>query len=231
MYENVVGIICAVESEKEEILNRYSEYIIKTVYDLHFYIFNIKSIKVVMVKCGVGKINAARATQILIDKFNVKSVINYGTAGSIDESLNISDIVIAKACVQADADCTVLGITKGKFEEEDELYITADTEYLSIIKEKLEKKGCKVLLENIATFDQFIVDTEFNNNLRKDFNVVCADMESVAIAIVCKACNIPFAIIRGISNVLGEEKPIDSYNKFKNTISSSCVEIISNIID
>ena len=231
MYKNVVGIICAVESEKEEILNRYSEYITKKVYDLHFYIFNINDSKVVMVKCGVGKINAARATQMLIDKFNVEFVINYGTAGSIDPSLNISDIVIAKACVQADADCTVFGVPKGKFEEDDELYISADIEHLSIIKEKLIKKGCNVLLENIATFDQFIVDTEFNNNLRKEFNVVCADMESVAIAIVCKACNIPFAIIRGISNVLGEEEPIESYNKFKNSISSSCVDIISNIID
>ena len=183
-----------------------------------------------MVKCGVGKINATRATQILIDKFNVKSVINYGTAGSIDPSLNISDIVIAKSCVQADADCTVFGVQKGKFEHEDELYITADTKYLSIIKEKLEKKGCKVLLENIATFDQFVVDTQINNKLREEFNVVCADMESVAIAIVCKACNVPFAIIRGISNVLGEDEPIESYEEFKNNVSGKCVDVISNII-
>ena len=228
---NRIGIICAVEKEKNEILKKYTNYIFEKVYDLEVYLFRINNTEVVMIKCGVGKINAARATQILIDRYKVERVINYGTAGSIVPSLKHGDIVLAKACVQADADCTIFGVQKGKFEEEDELYIKCDEKYLFEVKEKLSKHGYNVLLENIATFDQFIVDTEFNNNLRKEFDVVCADMESVAIAIVCNFCKVPLVIIRGISNTLGEEKPIESYDNLSSKVSNSCVEIISKIID
>lgn len=228
---NRIGIICAVEKEKNEILKKYTDYIIEKNYDLDVYLFKINNSQVVMIKCGVGKINATRATQVLIDKYEVNRVINYGTAGSIEPSLKYGDIVLAKACVQADADCTIFGVQKGKFEEEEELYIKCDEKYLFEVKEKLTKNGYNVLLENIATFDQFIVDTEFNNNLRKEFDVVCADMESVAIAIVCKACNVSLVVIRGISNILGEEKPIKSYDSLSSKVSNACVEIISKIID
>lgn len=226
-----IGIICAVDKEKEEILKKYSDYSFEIIYDLGFYIFKINNVSVVMVKCGVGKINAARATQVLIDKYNVEQIINYGSAGGLVPYLKYGDIILAKSCVQADADCSVFGVEKGKFEKDDELYIKCNENYLSEIKEKLDNLGYNIYVKNIATFDQFIIDDAFNNSLVKQFDVVCADMESVAIAIVCNSCNIPFVIIRGISNTFGEEKPIISYNKLSGLVSSNCVQIISKIIN
>ena len=225
-----IGIICAVESEKNEILKKYTNYAIERVYDFEFYTFNINSINFVMVKCGVGKINAARATQVLIDKYNVIQIINYGTAGGIVPYLKHGDIVLARSCVQVDADCTVFGVEKGKFEKDDELYVKCNEDYLLKIKDKLGESGYRVYIENVATFDQFIINKKFNDDLVKQFNVVCADMESVAIAIVCNSCNVPYVIIRGISNILNDKEPISSYNSLSSGVSSDCVSIISKII-
>ena len=123
MNKKIIGVICAVEAEKEALLQRYKSYANKKIYDLTFYMFNIKNIDVIMVKCDTGKINATRATQLLIDKFNVDIVINYGTAGGLNSKVSYGDVIIAKSCVQFDADCSALGVQKGKFNEDDELYI------------------------------------------------------------------------------------------------------------
>ena len=232
MLYNKIGIICAVESEKQELLKRYS-YVLKRVYDLKFYLFKKNEKEIILVKCGVGKINATRATQILIDKFDVEFVINYGTAGGREKSLSYGDIVVAISCVQADADCTVFGLPKGKFEKNDELYVVSDHSIISYIKnitKEIVRANNKIVFANIATFDQFIIDEDFNRKLKEEFNVVCADMESVAVAITCKACKIPYVVIRGISNILGEKYAVDSYNKLSSKTSSDCIDIIQKLI-
>ncbi len=230
MNKKIIGVICAVEAEKEAFFKRYKSYANVKIYDLTFYLFNIKNIDVIMVKCGTGKINATRATQVLIDKFNIDIIINYGTAGGLEKSISYGDVIIAKSCVQFDADCSVLGVPKGKFDEDDELYIKTDDKVLEYVKNKLDFLNYNVKYENIATFDQFIIDKAFNENIYNEFGAVCADMESVAIAITAKRCKIPFVIIRVITNILEDKDPINSYERLKHEMSEKCIDVFEQLI-
>ena len=108
-----VGIIVAMQEELEEILNIMTNTEEKEIYELNFIIGKIEKNRVVVVKCGVGKVNAARVTQLLIDKFEVKCVINLGAAGALNPFLNIGDIIIGEKLVQHDFDITAFDHDKG----------------------------------------------------------------------------------------------------------------------
>ena len=113
MEQQYIGIITATIEEFEAIKNIMNQIEEIKHYDLIFYKGKINSKNIVLVKCGVGKVNAARTTQILTDKFNVKSIINVGSAGGLNNNLEVGDIVIGKELVQHDFDITPFGHEKG----------------------------------------------------------------------------------------------------------------------
>ena len=107
------GIIAAMQEEMQEIQKIMDNVKETKIYDLNFIIGEISNYKVVLVEAGVGKVNAARTTQILIDNFEVDAIINVGSAAASNEKLNIGDIVIANKLVQHDFDITAFGHSKG----------------------------------------------------------------------------------------------------------------------
>ena len=107
------GIIAAMQEEMKEIKKIMQNIENKEIYELNFFKGTINDYKVVLVEAGVGKVNAARTTQILIEKFDLKCVINVGAAGAVNYLLNIGDVVIAKHTVQHDFDITAFGHEKG----------------------------------------------------------------------------------------------------------------------
>ena len=112
----MIGIIVAEEKELlavKEVMNNIKE---KNIYEKTFYIGNIEEKQVVLVKSNVGKVNSARVTQILIDNFDIELVINVGTAGSVDNNLEIGDVVVATELVQYDFDVTPFGRMLGEIE-------------------------------------------------------------------------------------------------------------------
>ena len=157
---NKVGIIVAMQEELEEILNIMNNIEEKEIYEISFISGKIEDTEVVLVKSGVGKVNAARTTQILIDKLNVKSVINVGSAGALNPFLNIGDIVIADKLIQHDFDITAFDHDKG--------YITGVGDYIysndELVKKlqntvnKIENKAYKVITGVIASGDIFCTD-------------------------------------------------------------------------
>ena len=110
---NNVGIIVAMQEELDEILNIMDIIKEEEIYNIKFIKGKIAENNIIIVKCGVVKVNAARTTQILIDKFNVKTIINVGTAGALNPKLNIGDIVIANKLIQHDFDITAFDHKKG----------------------------------------------------------------------------------------------------------------------
>ena len=111
--EEVVGIIAAMQEEMQEIKLKMT-YIVEQKYkDLTFYKGKIYNKDCILVKCGVGKVNAARVTQLLIDKYNISKIINVGSAGSIKDTIKYGDIIIGKELVQYDFDITAFGHEKG----------------------------------------------------------------------------------------------------------------------
>ena len=108
-----IGIIAAMTEEIASIKKLMTNISVKNIYELEFTLGTIHSKNVVLVKCGVGKVNAARTTQILIDNFDLDYVINVGTAGGLNENIEIGDVIIAEKLVQHDFDITAGGYEKG----------------------------------------------------------------------------------------------------------------------
>lgn len=227
------AVICALDSEITEILNTLDTYNKKRKYNLLIYEGKLSNKNIVIAKSGIGKIAAARTTQFLISTYNPACLINMGSAGSINSNLDYGDIVISSSCVQIDADCSAFGTTLGKFQDEDEMYTYADSNLIQKSKKIMEKlldNKYSVKLGIIATSDTFIVDNEYKKFIHKIFNADCVEMEGVAVANVCKECSIPFVVIRGISDKLNDENPVDTYERYKIIASRRCAEFLSKLV-
>lgn len=224
---NKVGIIVAMQEELEEILNIMNNIEEKEIYEISFISGKIEDIEVVVVKSGVGKVNAARTTQILIDKLNVKSVINVGSAGALNPFLNIGDIVIADKLIQHDFDITAFDHDKG--------YITGVGDYIysndELVKKlqntvnKIENKAYKVITGVIASGDIFCTDINMKNKIYSKFNAECVEMEGAAIAQVCYLDKIPFVVLRSISDSPNGNNAI-VFDEFVKLASKRCAEIL-----
>ena len=226
-----IGIIVAMEEELEAVLNIMNNIEQKEIYEISVQIGKIEQKEVAVVKSGVGKVNAARVTQILIDKLNVKSIINLGSAGALSPLLNIGDIVIGEKLIQHDFDITAFDHDKG--------YITGVGDYIySDIKliekfenaaNNLKEKDYKIKKEIIATGDIFCTDIEMKNKIFSKFDADCVEMEGAAIAQVCYLDNIPFIVIRSISDSPNGNNEID-FDKFVELASKRCANILREFL-
>ena len=209
-----IGIIVATDEELIEIKNIMSSYEEKDIYELNFVKGKINGKKVIFVKCGIGKVNAARTTQVLIDNFKISKIINIGAAGGINPELKIQDIVIGDRLVQYDFDISASGdYEKGEITDVGK-YMVSDSELINICKRVLEKRiqnDVKVVIGTIATADYFCSDPKIAENTRKEFKADCIDMVGAAIAQVCYLDKIPFLVIRGISDTPNGHNEMDYY--------------------
>ena len=154
------GIITAMQEEKQEIENIMENIEKIEIYNLSFIKGKINNSKVVLVESGVGKVNAARTTQILIDNFNIEAVINVGSAGAANNKLNIGDIVIGKSLVQHDFDITAFGHPKGYISNAGQ-YFNSDNQLIEQMKKamkKLDNIDFNILIGRIASGDIFCTD-------------------------------------------------------------------------
>lgn len=196
------GIIVAMQEELEEILKIMQEIEEKEIYEIKFISGKIENTKVVVAKSGVGKVNAARTTQILIDTFKIENVINVGAAGALNPSLNIGDIIIAEKLIQHDFDITAFDHNKGYITGVGD-YIDCNEELMKKFKDicnKIKSEEYKISTGIIASGDIFCTDVNMKNKIYSKFNADCVEMEGAAIAQVCYLDKIPFIVIRSISD-------------------------------
>lgn len=218
-----VGIIFAMEEELSALkkyLNIEKEY---TIFELTFYEGTIFDTYCVLVQSGVGKVNSARTTQILIDNIQVDYIFNIGVAGGITESLNVGDIVIGEKLVQHDFDITAFNHEKGYIPSVG-TYIDADEYLLKIAKEVLENETeVQVKQGVIASGDIFCTDPHMSAKINSKFNALCVEMEGASIAQVCYLSHIPFLILRSISDTPNNNNVI-TYEAFleKSTENIAC---------
>lgn len=228
-----IGIIVATNQEMEETRKRMKDIIKKEYYNLIFVIGKISGKDVVLVKCGIGKVNAARTTQILIDKFSIEKIINIGAAGGISKELNVKDIVIGDQLVQYDFDTSPLGDTqKGEIDGVGK-FIKSDEKLISLCKDVLEKmqgRDFSFKVGTIATADFFCADIEKSEETRKLFGAECVEMEGAAIAQVCFLDQIPFLVIRGISDTQNGNNKID-YFSYCNIAAKQAADLLENILE
>lgn len=226
-----VGIIFAMEEELKELLkflelkNEYE------IFELKFYEGFIYGIELVLVESGVGKVNAARATQILIDNMQVDYIFNIGVAGGISPNLNVLDIVIGESLVQHDFDITAFNHEKGYIPKVG-TFIKGD-DYLVKLAKEVGSQDYQVLSGVIASGDIFCTETQMSQKINQKFNALCVEMEGASVAQVCNLDHIPFLVIRSISDTPNNNNVI-TYEEFleksSQNIANFMVKILEKII-
>lgn len=224
--EKYIGIIVAETQEMEAVKELMKNIETIVIYNLTIFKGKINNKNCLLAKCGVGKVNSARTTQILTDKFELEYVINLGSAGGLNDSLNIGDIVIAKKLVQHDFDVTAFSHEKG--------YIPSTGTFFECDLELLQKfrntriPEHKIIEGIISSGDIFCTDINMKEKIKNKFNSDCVEMEGASVAQVCFLNRIPFIVIRSISDKPNGKNNID-FNEYLKLASKNCAEILKQI--
>lgn len=193
-----VGIICAGDREFEPFLKHIDNCTISEKAMLKIYEGTIEGVSVVALFSGVCKVNAAIATQILIDTYGVNSIINGGTAGGMDEKLNIFDTVIATQVAHHDVSDIILTEFHPWMSS---IYFDSDKELLDLSKRSIQlvKSDYPIYFGKMVTGETFIEDN-MRDYINSKYNPLSVDMETASIAQVCYVNKVPFIAIRTITD-------------------------------
>lgn len=226
-----IGIMVAVEEEKEAILNIMTDVKVEQIYNLRFLRGKIQEKDCVLVKSGIGKVNAARAAQVMIHNFDMPYMINLGAGGAINGMLNVGDVVIGKEVVQHDFDITAFGHSKG--------YITGvgdkiicDRDLINEMEQIIQsipERSYQIKAGIIATGDIFCAESWMKDKIRAKFSADVVDMECAAIAQVCYLDNVPFIAVRSISNTPNGKNANTSDENLK-LASKRCANILKEFL-
>ena len=192
---------------------------------------SLNGAQVVIVKCGIGKVNAGMCVQILADLFNVTHVINTGVAGSLNADLDIGDILISTDAIYHDMDVTIFGYAPGQVPGTPTAAFTADSRMTELASE-----SCKAVCPDITcrsgrvvTGDQFISSKEVKERLINVFGGYCAEMEGGAIAHAATLNNLPFVIIRAISDKADDSAEMD-YPTFERAAAKHSAALVADLV-
>ena len=203
----MIGIIGAMDSEVDNLFSRMSSKEKITVNNLAFFKGKLYDKDVVIVKCGIGKVNAALCTQLLILQFKVSKIINTGIAGAVGQGLKIYDFVVSTEAVYHDFDVQFFGYKPGQVPGMPEVF-KADTSLVNAAVKAFENtdfsKELKIVSGRVASGDQFISGGEKKASIIENFHPQCVEMEGAAIAHTCYANKVPFVIIRCMSDTADE---------------------------
>ena len=208
---NPIGIIGAMDEEVARLKEQMSGVRITTKAMMDFYQGTLEGKPVVVVRSGIGKINAAVCTQILADDFQVKAVINTGIAGSLRSWIDIGDIVISTDALHHDMDATNFGYPLGQVPRMEVLSFKADEAMAQLAKEVCEEVNPEIhaYLGRVVSGDQFIADSEVKNRILENFGGYCTEMEGAAIAHTAYLNKVPFVILRAISDKADNSATMD----------------------
>ncbi|MCI8488746.1 MAG: 5'-methylthioadenosine/adenosylhomocysteine nucleosidase [Lachnospiraceae bacterium] len=207
----MLGIIGAMDTEVAKLKELMTDVTIIQKASMEFYQGNLNGAAAVVVRAGVGKVNAACCTQALIDQFPVSCVINTGIAGSLQAKIDIGDIVLSTDAVEHDMDVAALGYQPGKIPDMEVSAFAADDRLRQIAKESCEKVNpdIHVYEGRVVTGDQFISSKEKKAWLTDTFDGCCAEMEGAAIAHAAYLNQIPFLVVRAISDKADDSAQMD----------------------
>lgn len=225
-----IGVIFAMKEELDEVLKQVDIKNEFNVFGLDFYSVIFKDTECILVECGVGKVNAARTTQIMIDVMKVDYIINVGVAGGVSNSLNVCDIVIGEKLVQHDFDITAFDHAKGYIPNVG-VYLNSD-EYLLRIAEKEKESFNETNFHKgvIASGDIFCTSEKMSKKINEKFNALCVDMEGASIAQVAYLSGVPFLVVRSISDIPNNNNKI-TYEEFLEESSKVVAKFLLSMIE
>lgn len=227
----IIGIIGAMNEEIIELKSVIKEISEENIGNLLFYKGILEGKNVVLVESGIGKVNAAICATIMKEHFDVDKILFTGVAGGVNPDINIGDIVIGEDLVEHDVDCTTFGYELGQIPRMKTLSFKGDDNLVAIAYDTaVEKFGnSKVWKGRIVSGDQFIASNEKIKWLRDTFNAYCTEMEGASVAHVCYTLNVPFVIIRAISDKANHEANVD-YGEFVKVAAKNSKTIVEGIL-
>ncbi|MGA2655674.1 MAG: 5'-methylthioadenosine/S-adenosylhomocysteine nucleosidase [Gammaproteobacteria bacterium] len=221
----MIGIIAAMQEETVYLKQHMTAVESLSVGEYTFFTGNINKTKVVLLQSGIGKVNAAIGTTLMIERFKPKYIINTGVAGGLHESLAVGDIVISIAVQHHDVDLTVWGYAHGQLPKLPAQF-TPCQNLIAAADRAAIKMSMQVTKGLIVSGDSFIHQEADIEKIRQKFPEVHAvEMEGAAIAQVCHQFKVPFVIIRALSDIAGKESPV-SFDKFLEQAARNSAEFL-----
>lgn len=226
-----IGIIGAMEEEVAVLKEAMDVEKVVEHASMQFYKGILCGEKVVVVRSGIGKVNAAVCAQVLVDKFNIDILINTGIAGSLDAAIDIGDMVISTDLVEHDMDASIFGDPVGQIPRMDTFSFPADPE---LVKKAVQANteanpDIKTFTGRIVSGDQFVSSAEVKDKLVSLFDAKCTEMEGAAIAHVAYLNKVSCVIIRAISDKADNSATMD-YPTFEKQAIKHSVKLVRNLL-
>ena len=196
----MIGIIGAMEIETRALIEGVKNAKSETVSGIIYTSGELEGKEVVIATCGVGKVYAAICAQTMILRYNPILIINTGVAGTLSPTLGIGDVAVATELLQHDMDTSPIGDPIGLVSGINKIYFEADKETGAKLAECVAACGGRAECGRIASGDQFVADAARKKFIREQFSAIACEMEGAAIAQVATVNNIPFAVLRAISD-------------------------------
>lgn len=229
-----IGIIGAMDVEVELLHAQLGAAQVEHVAGMEFCAGQLGERDVVVVKCGIGKVNAGICAQVLVDRFGCTHLINTGVAGSLDASrLDIGDLVVATDCVQHDFEVGALGYEPGLVPGRDEVGFAADARMRDAALAAAAEVAPEVhaLAGRVASGDQFVCREETRQRIVSGFGALCCEMEGAAIAQAATLNDVPFVVVRAISDKPGTEGQEADYATFEEASAHRCAKIVERMVE
>lgn len=222
-----LGIIGAMQIEIENLKPSIKGAKVEVISGIEFISGKIDGIDVVAAVSGIGKVFAAVCTEIMILHFGVEKVINIGVAGSLVKDLKVLNVAVAESAVQHDMNTTAIGDPAGLVSGINVINFDTDPELRNVVVDVLKAREIPYETGVIASGDLFVDTDRQRQNIHLKFDAIAADMEGGAIAHVCYINNIPFALIRSISDADGSAM---DYNTFAGKAAEQSIAIVLDVI-
>ena len=223
------GIICAMEEEIKELRAQLTNANEENIANMIFYSGQINDHEVVLVRAGIGKVQAGVTTAFLIENFKVDVVVNSGSAGGIGTGLAVGDLVLSTGAAYHDASATVFGYKPGQLPQQPQIF-EADQELLQAVSEAASQAGLQVKPGLIVTGDQFVSSQAQIAAIKEIYpQALCCEMEGAAVAQVAYQFDKPFLIVRAMSDV-GDEDAGQSFDEFIIDAGKKSAQMILNLL-
>ena len=224
-----LGIIGAMQVEVEILLGNMEDKKVMEKAGSTFYEGKLKGLPVVVVQCGVGKVNAALCTQILCDLYDVTHIVNTGIAGSLCADLDIGDLVVSEDAMYHDVDAVHFGYPMGKIPGMDTTEFPADKAMMDFAFAAAEAVNPgHTRIGRVASGDQFVAEKALKEKIIAVTGGLCTEMEGAAIAQTAYRNRIPFVILRAISDKADDSAEMD-YPSFEKIAAHRCAEVTMNL--
>ena len=224
-----IAIMGAMPEEIAPILEKLGTYKTTDYAKNRYYEASYKGVDLVIAYSKIGKVFSSLTATIMIEHFGAEKLLFSGVAGAVSPELKVGDLVVANKLSQHDLDITAFGHPFG-FVPEGAVFVEADKDMIALSKEVAQSMGKSVKEGIIATGDQFVANEDRKNWIGDTFKADALEMEGASVAVVCDALNVPFFILRAISDAADMDASF-SFDEFLETSAVESAEFVMKMVD